>query len=760
MNTLWLLSLVITLTCALLATLLQQWARRYLKVNQSRYCPHKRARIRAFLSEGVEKLLLLWAVETLPTLLHISLFLFFAGLVVFLWNVNLTIFKVVLSWVGICTTLYGWITVMPIFRHDSPYLTPLSLPAWHIVTGIQFLTFRALQRLALLDCFSILTYRRFEGLAERYGQLLVQSMQKTVEETALNSPSEIDTRAFLWMFDSLDEDHELESFFSGLPGFRSSKVVKDPLPGLTEERKYELFTALLGLLDRTFSSELLPESVKNRRAIICAKAITLADFPEAYWRILWRIIHEDQHERLCTAEFARILSSWADGPGGNPDAAIVIQAALYGIVAKAQRRNSSWFILASSELGTSEAVLRDYAAHGDSLSLAILIHIVRQQFNHFWERSWPQNAVLEVLRAASKFNVRDTSSDLQYMFCALWNQVVREVQNGLRRQMAFQILGPIRNIYIALHQGTDSAPTQFSASTGNEDTILKQSSSYPVCNIPGHYPDWTPYTPHAQGLDVSPSTTIARVVVSDNAALIPTSLDSTPGVPSFSVPAPRHDENVVDVPLLEENTSVSAIFHLTHQTSMESVHRPDTSPDPVVASSTRNIDISPPPRTMHLLALGPSGSTPLPKSPSQASTSPPDVVAVEHTADSRTPSLNIASSPIPTRVLDDNNMLPTLPSDSPVTGTDHTSSPVSHSLMLAPGASGPARPWLSSTPDMGAAAQVEDSAKAASRKEMDALDPASGICEDGLATPVLPPQSPSPPPVIDETIASLSTGSL
>jgi hypothetical protein len=48
------------------------------------YSLHKRARIRAFYAEAVarEKLLLPWTVETLPTLLHISLLLFFAGLVV------------------------------------------------------------------------------------------------------------------------------------------------------------------------------------------------------------------------------------------------------------------------------------------------------------------------------------------------------------------------------------------------------------------------------------------------------------------------------------------------------------------------------------------------------------------------------------------------------------------------------------------------------------------------------------------------------
>ncbi|KAF8261205.1 hypothetical protein EI94DRAFT_1607964, partial [Lactarius quietus] len=83
-NSLWFLSLVFSLTCALLATLLQQWARRYLRLTHPRCSPHKRARIRAFFADGVERLHLPWAVEALPTLLHISLFLFFAGLCVFL----------------------------------------------------------------------------------------------------------------------------------------------------------------------------------------------------------------------------------------------------------------------------------------------------------------------------------------------------------------------------------------------------------------------------------------------------------------------------------------------------------------------------------------------------------------------------------------------------------------------------------------------------------------------------------------------------
>ncbi|KAF8269084.1 hypothetical protein EI94DRAFT_1682287, partial [Lactarius quietus] len=124
-NSLWFLSLVFSLTCALLATLLQQWARRYLRLTHPRCSPHKRARIRAFFADGVERLHLPWAVEALPTLLHISLFLFFAGLCVFLSGIHQTIFSVVAAWVGLCVIVYAYVTALPILHKDSPYHAPL-----------------------------------------------------------------------------------------------------------------------------------------------------------------------------------------------------------------------------------------------------------------------------------------------------------------------------------------------------------------------------------------------------------------------------------------------------------------------------------------------------------------------------------------------------------------------------------------------------------------------------------------------------------
>ena len=582
-NALWFLSLVISITCALLATLLQQWARRYLKVTQPRYSPHKRARIRAFFAEGVEKFLLPWAVEALPTMLHLSLFLFFAGLAVFLWNVNLTIFKLVLSWIGLCTALYGCITFIPIFCHDSPYHTPLSLPVWHFVTGIRFLTFRVLTFITwYFDYFSHETWDRFGTLADGYGRLLVRGMQKTAEESAFNSSPEMDTRAFMWTFDCLDEEHELERFFAGLPGFRGSKMVKDPLPDLTTEQREKLFDTLIGLSDRTSSSDLLPEPVKIRRTVICRKALGPKDIPqENIERFLRGILSGVHYGLVKSVDIVPFVRGWDSGD--DEKIALFTRAIVSSVVARAQRRDGHWFAMATDVMGVPESVLRSHATHGNDLSLAILIHVVRQQYSIIRTRYSLEAEFSKVLSRASKFDVLDTSPELQHEFCALWNEVSREAGYFLSKYL----LRTIRNVYLTLHLHTDCAPTAFSASTIDEDPILLQPSTYPLCNIPGHHPNST-----AHIHDVSASA-IPRPVPQDNTALDPT---FPPDAASLSVTTPvLVHENAVDVTQID-NTLISApSSSCALQTATETFHDSATLPDQTAVVDTRD---SPSARTM------------------------------------------------------------------------------------------------------------------------------------------------------------------
>ena len=654
------MSLIISLTCALLATLLQQWARRYLKVTQPRYSLHKRAQIRGFFAEGVEKSLLPWAVEALPAMLHVSLFLFFAGLVVFLRNVDLTTFKLVLSWVGICTILYGCITLMPVFRHGSPYNTPLSLPLWQTVTRVSFAIIWWFT--PFVHLLGGVVYYRFRLLKESYRKLLMQGMQKTAEDTALSSSSEIGARAFMWTFASLDEDQDLERFFSGLPGFRTSKVVDDPLPILTSDQKKKLSTTLVGLLDRTFSSDLVPEPVKIRRATICVKALDPAEFPYACRQIVDRILFNDQWRGMRTADFGNTVRGWSNS--GDLGTTLVARTIVTGIIAGVKRHDDSWFVLASNELGIPESNLRYYAAHGDSLSLAILIHVTRQQFTNYQTRPWPKDEFWQVLEASSKFNVQDTSPELQHEFCALWNHIVLTAQNDHNQWMAWYTLGPIRNIYLTLHQDTDSYPTHFSASTTNYDRVLLEPSSYPSCNVPDHHPDTTPHT-H----DVFTSTTLAHVVPHGhvNPEVNPTVFSNNTDMPSSSAHVPlRVDENLSDVSPLDNSSPKSVLTRAPRGSPFAST----LSPTPI------------------------------------ASSSPSDAATVHHAAQHHASSdvIDIPRLPSSTAVLD--HMFPTdaqLSLVYPMTGSDRAPS---RSSLLAPTAPDPSLPRLSPAP-----AEGESSAK-------------------------------------------------
>ena len=81
-NTLWLLRFLLGITSALFATLMLQWARICVNLPQIPSFPKERARVRSVLFFGMEKYRMHLAVETTPTLLHLSVFLFFIGLVI------------------------------------------------------------------------------------------------------------------------------------------------------------------------------------------------------------------------------------------------------------------------------------------------------------------------------------------------------------------------------------------------------------------------------------------------------------------------------------------------------------------------------------------------------------------------------------------------------------------------------------------------------------------------------------------------------
>src|SRR6266478_2658108 len=127
----WLVSLVFSLTSALIATLLQQWARRYVETPKVPSEPNDRARVRSFLFLGTEKYQMRFLVELAPALLHFSVYLFFAGLVIAFHTVHKRVAIAVYAAVGLFGVAYLVLTVLPFVGIKCPYRTPMSYILWY-----------------------------------------------------------------------------------------------------------------------------------------------------------------------------------------------------------------------------------------------------------------------------------------------------------------------------------------------------------------------------------------------------------------------------------------------------------------------------------------------------------------------------------------------------------------------------------------------------------------------------------------------------
>ena len=469
-----------SVSCALLATSLHQWARRYIRLSQPARCsPEKRARMRAYFANGVDKMHIPWAVEGLPTLLHLSLFLFFGGLVIFLFNIDREVFTFVVLWICFFSMVYGLITLLPLIRPDSPYNTPLSIAAWFLYAIIPYATFKVLSSISFGSYGSIRARRR---LRDRYRGQMLGGVEKMVEERASEESSEIDVGILGWTISALGDDDALEKFFEAIPGLFNSKLVKHLERYFPERLLITFRGALDRFMGRTLSSNSVTESVKSRRAIIYNDIIGMIPCPYYYMPDNLRS-HFDQAP--VSIERLQSMTRWFTHFSRN--VSDTARARVTEDLPRIQKRDNRWVALASDMYGLSERDLQDNVAlGGDNVLLSTLIDVSRRAIH---SDEWG------LVEALTRFDIRDTHPGLQHEFCKLWNEFVQEARNREHYMISIDILRSIRHLYIALHQGTDAAPTAFTASTNSYDSVFYQPLSYPSCSDPNHRPKSTSQIP-------------------------------------------------------------------------------------------------------------------------------------------------------------------------------------------------------------------------------------------------------------------------
>ncbi|KAF8486399.1 hypothetical protein DFH94DRAFT_713146 [Russula ochroleuca] len=290
-NAVWIVSLVLSLTCALMATLLQQWARRYLQLTQRSHPPHVRAHIREYFALGAVKFRVSTFVEALPALLLISVLLFFSGLVVYAFRANNIVAFITLAIVGFCSVCYLALSLAPLICHDCPYQTPLSTLFWFFAQVIPFSVFSIAHYGAKFFCHTLGVgntdiVERFRSRRINKKETFSRGMLSMLEDSAKRFSLDICRSALRRTLNLLDEDHELEDFVAGIPGLSESealrtfdelspndggRVVLAALPGPTSFNE-QLPWSIVMLSHRAITSG-LSELVRKRRTQACLKAL-------------------------------------------------------------------------------------------------------------------------------------------------------------------------------------------------------------------------------------------------------------------------------------------------------------------------------------------------------------------------------------------------------------------------------------------------------------------------------------------------------
>ncbi|KAK6995912.1 hypothetical protein R3P38DRAFT_2737152, partial [Favolaschia claudopus] len=255
-NLLWFISLGLSLSCALIATLVEQWARDFKYKTEMHSAPVIRARISSYLYYGLKRFNMHAIVEIIPFLLHTSLILFFAGLVAFLAPVNTAIMITVIILLSIVVIAYTMLTVFPLFSSQSPYQTPISSGLWRAIQLIR-------------SIWPSTSDRRTQPVS------MVDAMNKAALEDS-DQRAHRDYRALSWTLKSLSDDVELEPFLEGIVdalattednwmtsgnlGHHGRSPYDEPIRRLLQSREARLLQRVHQFLRRCEITMILPDT--------------------------------------------------------------------------------------------------------------------------------------------------------------------------------------------------------------------------------------------------------------------------------------------------------------------------------------------------------------------------------------------------------------------------------------------------------------------------------------------------------------------
>lgn len=152
----------------------------------------------SFLYFGLKEFRMHALVDIIPSLLHLSLFFFFGGLIAFLHPVHRALIWLTSTALAVLLILYFAFTILPLIKLNSPYQTPISPLLWRLWNYSHELLRKSnpqsSESTILLDIVDAVVHKSYHGDRKKRDSLSVA-----------------------WTIESLTDDAELLPFIEALP---------------------------------------------------------------------------------------------------------------------------------------------------------------------------------------------------------------------------------------------------------------------------------------------------------------------------------------------------------------------------------------------------------------------------------------------------------------------------------------------------------------------------------------------------------------
>ncbi|KAF7318284.1 hypothetical protein HMN09_00337100 [Mycena chlorophos] len=295
-NLFWFISLGLSLACALIATLLKQWAQDFLHRANMRSSPVARARVYSYLYDGLKRFKMHVIVDLIPALLHGALFFFFAGLIAFLLPVNKLMVAIVAAILGLALGTYMLLTILPLIASNSPYRTPMTNTFWKLYQQVN----------------------KTWGSIDLHQILVASPVENMLHEAQRATPrrEDRDLHALSWVVHSLCGPEELENFLAAIPdaiGYPPTSTLYNKFfTSLQDESDYNLFSQIGSLFSSSSNGYLTPEASELQIDTCCRAIWALASIPSSSvsWKYTAKLLHDLRMKPLRNTGSAMVMLYW------------------------------------------------------------------------------------------------------------------------------------------------------------------------------------------------------------------------------------------------------------------------------------------------------------------------------------------------------------------------------------------------------------------------------------------------------------------